>query len=426
VLNHAAALAEVTACLQAANADAPLGVMVLRAQRVREIELVLGYAAGEALGHAMQTALQAAVRPGDRVVRIGEHDFLVLLPALRGRAHAALGAAKFVRALQQPLDFGSQRAQALVVAGIAIAPEDGDDAELLCRRADQACGDALDGVERHAFWQAPPVPLDTLHDDLRAAIADNQLVVHLQPIATLPTRRIHSFEALSRWTHPRLGDVPPDVFIDVAERGGMIGELTRWNVNVALRHLATLRKAGQATRIAVNLSVDALQLPGFVDQVLDLLRLWDVPGNALVFEITESALMRDIVRCSHLLGQLRDGGVRIAIDDFGTGYSSLAYLRRLPIDKLKIDRSFVRDMVEDVRARRIVGTMIELAHDLDLTVVAEGIEDEATLTLLHEARCDFVQGYLIGRPAPADDVVRDAVERSESLHRLPQDAPVQT
>jgi len=328
----------------------------------------------------------------------------VLLPALRGRTHAALGAAKFVRVLQQPFDLGGQRAQAAVVAGIAIAPEDGGDAELLCRRADRACDDALGGVERHAFWNAPPIPLDTLHNDLRTAIADNQLVVHLQPIAGLPDRAIHSYEALSRWTHAQLGVIPPDIFIGVAERGGMIGELTRWNLNVALRQLAALRKAGRATRIAVNLSVDALQLPGFVDQVLDLLRLWDVAGNALVFEITESALMRDITRCSHLLGQLREGGIRIAIDDFGTGYSSLAYLRRLPIDKIKIDRSFVRDMVTDRRARRIVATMIELAHDLDLVVVAEGVEDEATLALLREAHCDYVQGYLIGRPVPAGDV----------------------
>ncbi|VXB44880.1 conserved hypothetical protein [Luteimonas sp. 9C] len=411
MLNRAAVLADVAARVRQASPDAPLGVLVLRAQRVRDIELTLGYAAGEALGHAMQDALEAAVRPGDRVIRIGAHDFLVLLPALRGRSHAALGAAKFVRALQQPLDFDGQRAQPIVVAGIAMAPEDGEDPELLCRRADRACDDAMHGVERYAFWTAPPIPLDTLHDDLRAAIADNRLSVHLQPVAVLPDRVIHGYEALSRWTHPRLGRIPPDVFIGVAERGGTIGELTRWNVNVALRHLATLRASGKPVRISINLSAVALQVPGFVDQVLDLLRLWNVPGDALVFEITESALMRDVERCSHLLAQLRAGGVRIAIDDFGTGYSSLAYLRQLPVDAIKIDRSFIRDMVGDLRARRIVGTMIELAHDLDLVVVAEGIEDEATLALLQDAGCDAVQGYLIGRPALADDVVQRAQAR---------------
>lgn len=409
MLNHVAALAEVEACLQGAHEEAPLGVLIVRAQRVREVELALGYAASASLADAMQTALVDAMRPGDRVIRIGEHDFLVLLPGLRGRAHAGLGAAKCLRVLQQGFEVGNGlRAQPAPVVGIAVAPFDGDAAEQLCRRADRACDDACDAIDHQAFWKAPPVPLETLHEDLRVAIADNQLSVFLQPIAALPDRHIRSYEALSRWTHPTLGNIPPDVFIAAAERGGLIGDLTRWNVNVALRHLATLRRAGRATRIAVNLSVDALQVPGFVEQVLDLLRLWDVPGDALVFEITESALMRDIGRCTHLLSQLREAGIRIAIDDFGTGYSSLAYLRRLPIDGLKIDRSFVRDMVDDLRARRIVATMIELAHDLELTVVAEGIEDEPTLALLQDARCDFIQGWLIGRPADADDVVAAA------------------
>lgn len=405
MLNHADALADIEALLAQARPDLPLGVLVIRADRIRETELSLGYAAGDALRSGMQRALEAAVRPGDRVRRIGENDFLVLLPGLHGRAHAALGAAKFVRVLQRPFDVGDAHAQPAVRVGIAVAPDDGSDAEQLCRRADLACDDAAAAVEGHAFWTPPPVPLGTLHNDLRAALADNQLALHLQPLAALPDLSIRSYEALSRWTHPRLGNIPPDVFIEVAERGGLIGDLTRWSLNVALRHLATLRGAGHEVRIAVNLSVDALQASGFVEQVLDLLGLWRVPGHALVFEITESALMRDIVRCSHLLSQLREAGIRVVIDDFGTGYSSLAYLRRLPIDGIKIDRSFVQDMLGDRRTCRIVETMIDLAHDLELKVVAEGIEDEETLALLRDAGCDFVQGYLIARPAAAEDVI---------------------
>ena len=405
MLNRAEVLVDIEAVLAQARPEMPLGVLLIRADRVRETELSLGYAAGDALRAGMQQALEAAVRPGDHVRCIGEDAFLVLLPALRGRAHAALGAAKFVRALQRPFDVGDAHAQPSVRVGIAIAPDDGTDAEQLCRRADRACDDAARSVEGLAFWKAPSVPLDTLHHDLRAALADNQLALHLQPLAALPDRVIRSYEALARWTHPRLGDIPPDVFIEIAERGGLIGDLTRWSLNIALRHLATLRGAGLEVRIAVNLSVEALQAPGFVEQVLDLLDLWRVPGQGLVFEITESALMRDIVRCSHLLAQLRQSGVRIVIDDFGTGYSSLAYLRRLPVDGIKIDRSFVHDMARDRRACRIVETMIDLAHELELKVVAEGIEDEATLELLREAHCDLVQGYLIARPAPAEDVI---------------------
>jgi len=410
MLNHAAVVADVARSLGEVRGDAPVAVLVLRTQGMREFGHAFGYAAVEILGHAMHDALVAAVRPGDRVLRIGLHDFVVVLPDLRGRAHAGLGAAKCLRVLQQSfLIEGGLQTQPSVVAGIAVAPLDGEDAELLCRRADQACDDALGNVERQAFWKAPPVPLETLHRDLRAAIAEGQLVLFLQPIAALPSRRVTSYEALTRWTHPTLGEVRPDLFIAAAERGGLINDLTRWSLNVALRHLARLRRAGRQVRIAVNMSVEALQAPGFVEQVLDLLRLWDVPGDALVLEITESALMRDVVRCSHLLEQIRRSGVRIAIDDFGTGYSSLAYLRRLPIDSLKIDRSFISDMTGDARARRIVRTMIDLGHDLDLSVVAEGIEDDAALGLLQQDGCDFVQGYLLGRPADAEVVVAAAI-----------------
>ncbi|WP_101925008.1 MULTISPECIES: GGDEF domain-containing phosphodiesterase [Luteimonas] len=356
MLNRTEVLARAAAIAADAREDAPTAFLVVRTPRARDVELALGYDAGAALGEAMEAAIRASVRAGDTVLRIGEYDFLVLLPGLHGRAHAALGAAKIVRTLQQPVAIDGRSVQPAVVVGIAVCPHDGEDAALLCRRADQASLDALATPERHAFWVAPALPLDILHDELRIAIADNQLQMFLQPIATLPDRAIGSYEALSRWTHPVLGVVPPDVFIGVAERGGLIGELTRWNLNVALRTLAALRQDGRAVRIAVNLSVEALQLPGFVDQVLDLLRLWRVPGDALELEITESALMRDVTRCSHLLGALRDEGVRIAIDDFGTGYSSLAYLRRLPVDSLKIDRSFIRDIGDDIRARRMVGT----------------------------------------------------------------------
>ncbi len=408
MLNRAQAFAAVARLHAQATRDAPAAVLVVRLQRLREIELAFGYEAAEMLCGEFERRLQALLRAGDVHLRTGESDLLVLLPDLRGRAHAALAAAKIVRALQAPFDTTAGTVHPLVVVGIALCPEDGETSELLCRRADRACDEAAGHVERLAFWRAPAIPVEAVQQALRTAITDHQLQLHLQPIQRLADGRIVSYEALSRWTHPVLGSVPPAFFIGVAERSGQIADLTRWTLNVGLRHLADLRRADPEVRIAVNLSVEVLQLPGFVDQVFDLLRLWNVPPGSLVLEVTESALMRDVGQCEQQLAALRAGGVRVAIDDFGTGYSSMAYLHRLPVDTLKIDRSFIQEMATDIRAQRLVGTMIELAHHLGLGVVAEGVETPESRMQLAALGCDHIQGYLIGRPAAADEVVAAA------------------
>ncbi|WP_394000994.1 putative bifunctional diguanylate cyclase/phosphodiesterase [Luteimonas sp. WGS1318] len=409
MLNRAEAFDCVARLRAQASSDAPAAVLVVRVQRMRDVELSFGYDAADALAVHLEQRVREVLRPGDTLVRTGEADMLVLLPALHGRAHAALAAAKIVRALQMPFNAATGDIHPLVVVGITVCPEDGETPELLCRRADRACDDALLSVERIAFWSAPSIPLEAVQKALRGAIAENQLQLHLQPIQRMSDGRIVSYEALSRWTHPVLGPVPPALFVGVAERSGQIGDLTRWTLNVGLRHLAELRGADPDARLAVNLSVEVLQLPGFVDQVFDLMRLWCVPRDALVLEVTESALMRDVAQCERLLAALREGGVRIAIDDFGTGYSSMAYLHRLPVDALKIDRSFIHDMATDIRAQRLVGTMIELAHQLGLNVVAEGVEAPESLAQLAALGCDYAQGYLIGRPTAAEDVVAAAL-----------------
>ncbi|MDH5824443.1 GGDEF domain-containing phosphodiesterase [Luteimonas sp. RD2P54] len=406
MLNRAAVLRAVAAAIDSGRpGPGALGVLVVRSQRMRETELALGYAVGERVAAAMEAALVAALRPHDAVLRIGEYDFLLLLPALRSRQHAALAGAKLVRTLQQPVSLDGWQVQPSIAVGAALCPDHGDDPEQLCRRADRACDDALAGGEGFAFWQRPAIAAQFTHEELRDALAGNRLELYLQPILDLRAERVVGYEALARWAHPRIGPVAPPDFVGAAERTGLIGELTRWSLNVALRQVAQMRRAGRPVRVNVNLSAAALQLPGFVPQVLDLLRFWEVPPEGLVLEVTESALMRDVARCQALLAALRDAGVGISIDDFGTGYSSMAYLRQLPAGELKIDRSFVADMTEDRRSRRLVGSMIDLSHHLGLEVVAEGVEDAATLTLLRELGCDHAQGYLIGRPAPATETV---------------------
>lgn len=398
----------VTQAIGSCSGDEELALLVVRGRRTREVELSLGHAIADALGAAMESKLVANLRDQDVVLPIGEHAFVVLLPGVRGRQHAALAAAKLVRALGQPLMLEGWQLHPSVTVGAALYPSDAADAADLCLHADQACHEARGEPDGFAFWRRPVHADSFTHDELRDALARNQLELYLQPVQSLGSGRVSGYEALARWNHPRVGPVPPLAFVGEAERTGLIGELTRWSLTVALRHLAGLRRPGHDLRVNVNLSVVALQMPGFALQVMDLLRVWQVPPSALALEVTESALMRDVVRAQGVLAELRDAGVRISIDDFGTGYSSMAYLQRLPTDELKIDRSFVIDIASNERARHLVGSMVDLGHHLGLEVVAEGVEDEATLSLLRDLGCDRAQGYVIGRPQPAGELVAPA------------------
>lgn len=407
--NRAAVMQGIAGALASAAGDGgATAVLALRLRRWREVNLLFGYEVGERLVEDIKAGIDAAIRPNDEIWRTGDDGFILLLPGLRDRNHAALAAAKLVRVLHEPLSIQGNQVLPLVSVGIATSPADASDPELLCRYADQACEAAAGTGDRFAFHEQPRIAGAFPYGDLRLAIERNQLQVHLQGITHLRTGRVVGFEALARWRHPTLGDIPPDVFIEVAEQTGLIHELTRWNLNVVLRHLAAARDAfgeHDAPSISVNIAVDALQKPGFVEQVQDLLKLWGVPPRQLRFEITESGLMTDLQHCEQLLGAFRALGIGIGIDDFGTGYSSMAYLRRLPADSLKIDQSFVRDMRDDLRAQKLVASMIDVSHHVGMSVVAEGVEDETTMLLLAGMGCDHGQGYHFSRPEPAEDAL---------------------
>lgn len=391
---------------EAIAAGQSLGVLMVRTHRVREFNLLFGYEAGERAAKAMHAAIVAAMRPDDEVHRIGECDFAVLLPGLRNQEHAALAAAKLVRVLQTPLAAGGGLEMLAVVAiGAAVCPHDGNEPDLLCRLADSACDVATSSGERFALYRPPEVPMAFAHGDLREAIAGNRLQLYLQPIIDLRSGQADGAEALSRWDHREFGAIPPDTFVRVAEQTGLIGELTRSNINAALRHAGSLHADGIPLRISVNISVRILQQHSFLEQIRDIASLWKVSPDSVVLEVTEGGLMEDLQYCEHLLRRLRDQGFGIAIDDFGTGYSSMAYLKRLPTTELKIDKSFVLDMRDDPRAQKLVGSMIDVSHHLGMSAVAEGVEDQATLDCLRAMGCDYVQGYHLGRPVPAEDLV---------------------
>ena len=384
---------------------APLGVLVVRAQRLRQLELTTGYAAAEQVAARMLAVIAGALRPGDAVLQVGSCDFALLLPRLQGRNHVLLAAAKLVRLLEAPVHVDGREVLLPVSIGAAVHPDDGVTAEVLCRHADIACDAAMAGSERFALYTAPELSNAFAHADLRDAIAGNQLELYLQPITRLSDGRRCRVEALSRWHHPGFGSVAPEAFIHVAEESGLIGGLTRWSFNAAFRHAAQARDSGRQVDLSVNLSVGVLQQPGFLEQVLDLLKLWNLPPESVVLEVTESGLMGDLAQGERMLRLLRGHGFGIAIDDFGTGYSSMAYLRRLPATELKIDKSFVVDMRRDARVAKLVGSMIDLSHHLGIEVVAEGVEDEATLAMLEAMGCDHAQGYHLGRPLPAAEAL---------------------
>jgi diguanylate cyclase len=381
------------------------GVLVLRTQRLREFEWLFGYEAAEHLAWAMEARLSEALRPADGLFRIGECDFAMVLPRLQQRQHAALAAGKVVRTLHDPLQSDGRPVRVGIAVGIATWPEDGEDAATLCRRADEAATLAVHTRERHAFNTSVPRQL-VAYDALYGAIAANRLETWLQPIRTVADGRLLGFESLSRWRHEG-ALIPPERFVATAEQTGLIEALTHWSLHSALRHCAPALRRRPDLGCSVNLSPRAMLDHGIVEQVDAALRLWGVPARALNVEITETAFVEDAERLVGALTDLHAMGVGVSIDDYGAGYSSLVYLRDFPVDEIKIDRSFIVDMVGNPRSARLAGAVIDLAHNIGAHVVAEGVETEAALGMLRAMGCDRYQGYLHGRPRPAGEVLAE-------------------
>ena len=309
--------------------------------------------------------------------------------------------------LQQPLRIDEQMVDCSAGLGIVLAPEHGTEPEALLGQVEVAMYEAkrrLAGVlvYQPSMDSRSSVSLSLL-SELRRAVLGNELRLFLQPKVGLKSGRVLGAEALVRWVDPARGMVPPMQFIPFAEQTGFIREITRWMLATGVREMARWAERGQPLKLSINLSTRDLLDVDLVERVDSLLRLHDVPAGRLCLEITESAIMDDPTRALQTLQRLSELGVQLSIDDFGTGYSSLAYLKRLPVDELKIDRSFVMGMERDLDDARIVRSTIGLAHTLGLTVVAEGVENPKLMAMLEHLGCDEAQGYGIARPMPIDD-----------------------
>lgn len=395
-------------------AEDQVTVATVDLDRFKEINDALGHRNGDRVLIELGHRLQDALRPGETVARLGGDEFGIIL----------LGPAPpedRLRCLQAQLEEEVEVAGLVLSAeasfGFVTAPDDGADADTLLQRTDVAMFAAKSshaGVLRYHpdldRFDAERLGLVT---QLRRAIEDDQLVLHYQPQQNLISGRITAVEALLRWQHPTRGLLYPDTFLGLAEQTDVINTLTRWVLRRALADLRSLDPHGDLL-VAVNVSARNLGAPGFAADVLAELRKTEVEAGRLILEVTETALMTDPARASAVLRRLADAGVAISLDDFGQGQTSLSYLSRLPLDELKLDRSFVADMLDDPAHAAIVRSMIDLGHNLGLRVVAEGVETEDTLAALKQARCDVVQGFLLARPMTLDGV-SDILKRSRPL-----------
>jgi diguanylate cyclase (GGDEF)-like protein len=380
-----------------------VALLVMDLDRFKEVNDTFGHHTGDQLLAQLGKRLGSVLRSSDTFARLGGDEFAVLLPtATVEDAHQI--AERLLQVLAQPFALGGLQLDIDASIGIALSPDHGQDADALLRRADVAMYVAKRGNTGHALYTADqdehsPMRL-AMVGELRRAIDQNKLSLYFQPKVSLDNGQVTCAEALVRWDHPRHGILTPDLFVPVAERTGLIRPLARWVLDAALRQCNRWRNDGLDLSVAVNLSMRNLHDPELVDMIRQLLGRWGIPAARLVIEITESSLMADAVRAMEVLSRLRAMGVGISIDDFGTGYSSLAYLKRLPVDELKIDKSFVAHIASDDSDAAIVGSTISLAHALGLSVVAEGIEDRQTLEFLASLGCDVAQGYFISRPLP--------------------------
>lgn len=348
--------------------------------------------------------LQSNLRAGDTVARLGANEFLLLLD--NTSSAGAVGMADAVqRLLSEPQRIDNHELELECCIGITVYPEHGDSAQELLNRAVIARKDAAFLPGRLQIYQdgrdLAHQRQITLIRDLRKAAQNGELMLHYQPKLDIRQGYVRQAEALLRWAHPQFGSVSPAEFIVLAERTGSIYLLTNWVIEEAMRQLAEWRKRGLVLQVSVNISADDLLGDDLVGYVVKLLKQYAVPAEQLLFEITESAVMSEPEKALIVLHRLRDCGISLSIDDFGTGYSSLAHLKRLPVQELKIDQSFVRNLDETSEDAVIVRSTIEMSHNLGLKVVAEGVEYQHSLDLLRRWHCDTVQGYLISRPLTA-------------------------
>lgn len=389
-----------------------VAMLLLDLDNFKQVNDTLGHQAGDELLRLVAQRIAKALRRDDVIARLGGDEFAIILKGITARDEAIQVCAKLVEALATPLPIEGHDFFVTASIGVAFFPEDADDAATLTRNADTAMYQAkIAGKNAYQLFlpamNANVKKRVSLEASLRSALDNGELSLHYQPKIDLMSGRVLGFEALLRWSNPVHGNISPADFIPIAEDSGLIVPIGEWVIRQALNDLRPWNALREhKLHVAVNLSTRQLKVEGIAKRIAALIAESAVPADWLELELTESMVMENVHAQIETFHQLRDLGVRLAIDDFGTGYSSMSYLKRLPIDILKIDRSFVSDLPQDTNDLAIATAIVALGHSLGLTVIAEGIETRSQAESLLNLGCDLGQGYLYARPMPAEKVAQ--------------------
>ena len=418
------------AARQAERDGSRFAVILLDLDRFKEVNDTLGHHRGDELLKTLSVRLSAVMRQVDTLARLGGDEFAVLIPYTDGVMGASAVAERMAEALKENFMISGIPVHVGASIGIAVFPDHGHDVETLLQHADVAMYRAKQAGLDYTVYAVEQDPHDagllSLVAELRGAIETNQLELHYQPkyrLASSGSATIEGVEALVRWNHPTRGLISPNDFVPIAERTGLIRPLTSWVLDTGLAQLRRWNDAGVSITMALNISPRNLTDALLLSDIEHALERSGADAARVVLEVTENSFISDPVRSIEALNEIRQLGISVSIDDFGTGYSSLSYLRNLPVDEVKIDRTFIRDLVTDTASQSIVHATIALAHSLGFAVVAEGVEDEGALTYLRAMGCDLAQGFHLGRPVPADQLDRvlaaDAVAEDVSVQSSP-------
>ncbi|MDH5572538.1 MAG: EAL domain-containing protein [Gammaproteobacteria bacterium] len=387
--------------------DQLIGIMLINIRRFRYINIEFNSATGDKLLESFNQRIQDIILESDRLFRIGNDEFAILFTKLANQQLIKNAALRIIERLSDTHTITSKPIAVRINIGIALNSEPNSIISKLIDHADIALSYARKNNEKYVIFDnkvaSDNISRIGLITDLKTALKENLLTMAYQPQYNYSLHKITGAEALARWEHDKIGPVSPETFIALAEECGLIEDLTYWSINSAIQQWSMLQKKVTRSTVSINLSARILDFPDIFEWVNQALNMWGLPPELLILELTESSMMQNPEKSLDVLNKFSACGIRISIDDFGTGYSSLSYLKKLPVSELKIDKSFVSNMIKNKDDKSIVQSVIHLAHNFGMSVVAEGVENKETFTALSQLNCNIVQGFYIARSMPAEE-----------------------